>query len=74
MMRRAGVHENRRKVPYSIRRAHKDWMRRVTSELYTDLVHGHSDGRSSRDYGTDRMLDILRENILKALQTASVMP
>ena len=74
MMKRSGVYEPRRKVPYSLRHAHKDWLRRVAPEDRVDLIHGHSNGSIARNYGSDHMLDLLQADIEKALTTAGVLP
>ncbi len=48
-------------------------MRRVASEYHADLTHGHGGGSISRAYGSDDMLDILRDKLTEALVNAGVM-
>ena len=72
-MKDAGVWVRQKKVPYSLRHASKDWVRRVATEYHADLIHGHGGGSISRAYGSDDMLDILREKLTEALVMAGVM-
>lgn len=71
-MKAAGVWQRQKKVPYSLRHSVKDWLRRVTSEYYADLIQGHGGASVSRNYGSDDMLDLLRERLIKALEKAGV--
>jgi integrase/plasmid stabilization system protein ParE len=72
-MKAAGVWQRQKKVPYSLRHSVKDWVRRVASELHSDMIHGHGGGSISRAYGSDDMLDILRDKLTEALVKAGVM-
>lgn len=71
-MKQAGVWEKITKVPYSIRHSHKDWMRRVAPEYWSNLVHGHAQGGIAANYGGDDMLDQLAAYVEEACKKAGV--
>ena len=72
-MKAAGVWQQQKKVPYSLRHSVKDWVRRVANEHIADLIHGHGGGSISRAYGSDDMLDQLQVKLTEALVMAGVM-
>ena len=72
-MRRAGVWVPHKKVPYSLRHSHVDWMRRVAPDDWVKMVHGHSRGGIAANYGGDDMLDKLRIYIEKACREAGIL-
>ncbi|MBT2132698.1 tyrosine-type recombinase/integrase [Planktotalea lamellibrachiae] len=49
-MKKAAVWVKLRKVPYSIRHSHKDWMRRVARKEMTDRIHGHGRKCASAEF------------------------
>ena len=71
-MKQAGVWERIKKVPYSLRHSHKDWMRRVAPEYWCNLVHGHAQGGIAANYGGDDMLDQLARFLEQACRTAGI--
>lgn len=66
-MKQAKVWEKTRKVPYSLRHAHKDWMTRVAPADVCRRIHDHSGGSIEANYGSDDLLDILKAHLVKAL-------
>jgi len=71
-MKQAGVWEKTRKVPYSLRHSHKDWMRRVAPQYWCDLVHGHASKGAAGNYGGDDMLDRLSVYVEKACREGGI--
>jgi len=71
-MTQAGVWEKTRKVPYSLRHAHKDWMTRVAPTDICRRIHDHSGGSIEANYGSDDLLDIISDYLSKALAAAGV--
>ncbi|MEP5760883.1 MAG: site-specific integrase [Litoreibacter sp.] len=59
IMKQADVWVKTRKVPYSLRHAHKDWMTRVAPRDICGRMHDHSGGSIEANYGSDDLLDIL---------------
>lgn len=71
-MKQAQVWEKTRKVPYSLRHAHKDWMTRVAPTDICRRIHDHSGGSIEANYGSDDLLDMLRDYLAKALEASQV--
>jgi integrase len=71
-MKQAGVWVKVRKVPYSLRHAHKDWMTRVAPADVCMRIHDHSGGTVASNYGSDDFLDILKVHLTKAMSASKV--
>ncbi|SPF79166.1 Putative defective protein IntQ [Aliiroseovarius pelagivivens] len=73
-MKKADVWVTIKKVPYSIRHSHKDWMRRVAREEMTNRIHGHGRKSVANDYGSDEFLSELEKIISEGLERSGLHP
>ncbi|MFY2824509.1 DUF6538 domain-containing protein [Ruegeria sp. MALMAid1280] len=72
-MVQAGVWVELKKVPYSLRHSHKDWLDRVAPRNLVDRVHGHRAPGSAGVYGGDDMLDLLHETMIRGCTESGII-